>query len=142
MNLGALKTYRGHVEDGLRIELAELERKVRQAEEGLARLQEAADAGAASYLADARAGLRADEAVGRFEAWEAIAQAIARSQEILAEARARRDRKMEDLLEASREKKQVERLEERERQQARRRESRREQQAMDEAASVRHARKP
>lgn len=140
MNLGALKTYRRHIEDGLRIELAELERKVRLAEEGLARLQAAADDGAASYLADAKAGLRADEVVGRFEAWEAIAQAIKRSQEVLAEARQRRDRKLEDVLEASREKKQVELLEERERQQARRRETRREQQAMDEAASLRHGR--
>lgn len=140
MNLSSLKTYRRHVEDGLRIELADLERRLRLAEEGLARLQTAVDEGAASYLADAKAGLRADEVVGRYEAWEALAQAIEKSRAVVAEARLRRDRKMEEVLDASREKKQVELLEERDRQEERRREGRRAQQAMDEAAAVRHGR--
>lgn len=140
MNLGALKTYRRHVEDGLRLELAELERKLRLAEDSLARLQAAADEGAAAYLADARAGLQADEVAGRFEAWEALARAVAASREVVAEARLRRDRKMEQVLDASRDKKQVELLEERDRQEGRRREARRAQHAMDEAAALRHAR--
>lgn len=140
MNLGSLKTYRRHLEDGLRLELAELERQLRLAEDSLTRLQAAVDEGASSYLAEAKAGLRADEVAGRYEAWEALARAVATSREAVAEARLRRDRKVEQVLEASRDKKQVELLEERDRQEGRRRDARRAQHAMDEAAALRHAR--
>lgn len=140
MNLTVLKNYRGYVEEGLRLELAALERKLRSAEEGLARLESAADEGARSYLNDTKAGLTAVEVVGRYQAWEGIEEAIRKSREIVAGARRARDAKMEEVLEASKEKKQVELLEQREQGQKRRGEVRREQRTMDEAAAIRHGR--
>jgi len=141
MNVAALKNYRAQLEEGLRLELANLERKLQAAEEGLARVQAAADAGARSYLDDAVAGLTADEVVNRFEAWEGLAAAIRNAQDVVAEAHRLRDEKVRDVLEMSREKKQLELLEERETQRRRREDERRDQRTTDEAAAVRHSRR-
>lgn len=140
MNLTVLKNYRSQLEEGLRLELAGLDQRLRAAEERLALARAAADEGARSYLTDAEAGLRADEVVGRYEAWEALADAIQRARALVEEAFRLRNEKMREVLEMSRDKKQLELLEAREIRLRRGEEGRREQRAMDEAAAVRHCR--
>nr|MBI3612604.1 flagellar export protein FliJ [Nitrospirota bacterium] len=138
MNLTVLKNYRGQLEEGLRLELAGLDQRLRAAEESLASIRAAADDGARNYLTDAQAGLTADEVVGRYEAWEALADAIRRAQAVVEEARRLRDEKMREVLAMSRDKKQLELLEARAVRQRRGEEARREQRAMDDVAAVRH----
>lgn len=138
MNLTVLKNYRSRLEEGLRLELAALDQRLQTAEEALVRVQVAADDGARAYLTDAETGLTADEVAGRYDAWEALADAIRRAQAVVEEARRLRNEKMREVLEMSRDKKQVALLEEREIRRLRREEDRREQRAMDEAAAVRY----
>ena len=138
MNLTVLKNYRSRLEEGLRLELAALDQRLQTAEEALVRVQAAADEGARAYLTDAETGLTADEVAGRYDAWEALADAIRRAQAVVEEARRLRNEKMREVLEMSRDKKQVALLEEREIRRLRREEDRREQRAMDEAAAVRY----
>lgn len=138
MNLTVLKNYRSRLEEGLRLELAALDQRLQTAEEALVRVQAAADDGAHAYLTDAETGLTADEVAGRYDAWEALADAIRRAQAVVEEARRLRNEKMREVLEMSRDKKQVALLEEREIRRLRREEDRREQRAMDEAAAVRY----
>lgn len=140
MNLTVLKNYRGQLEEGLRLELAGLDQRLRAAEERLALARAAADEGARSYLTDAKAGVTADEVVGRYEAWEGLADAIRHAQAVVEETLRLRNEKMREVLEMSREKKQLELLESREARLRRGEEGRREQRAMDEAAAVRHCR--
>lgn len=140
MNLTVLKNYRGQLEEGLRLELAGLDQRLRAAEESLALARAAADEGARSYLTDTKAGLTADEVIGRYEAWESLADAIRRAQAAVEETLRLRNEKMREVLEMSREKKQLELLEAREARLRRGEEGRREQRAMDEAAAVRHCR--
>ncbi|TAJ08998.1 MAG: hypothetical protein EPO61_07375 [Nitrospirae bacterium] len=140
VNLTVLKNYRGQLEEGLRLELASLDQRLRAAEESLALVRAAADEGARSYLTDAKAGLTADEVVGRYEAWEALADAIRRAQAVVEEAHRLRSEKMREVLEMSRDKKQLELLEAQEARLRRGEEGRREQRAMDEAAAVRYRR--
>lgn len=137
MNLTMLRQYRGQLEEGLRLELAALDRRLHEAEERLTEVQAAADAGARSYLEEAKAGVRADEVVGRYEAWEALETAIRQAREVVAEAQHLRNEKLREVLDMSRDKKQLELLEAREIRLRRREEDRREQRAMDEAAAVR-----
>lgn len=137
MNLTMLRQYRGQLEEGLRLELAALDRRLHEAEERLARVQAEADEGARSYLEEAKAGVRADEVVRRYEAWEALETAIRQAREVVAEAQHLRNEKLREVLDMSRDKKQLELLEAREARLYRREEDRREQRAMDEAAAVR-----
>ncbi|MDE3118067.1 MAG: flagellar export protein FliJ [Nitrospirota bacterium] len=138
MNLTVLKNYRSRLEEGLRLELAALDQRLQTAEEALVRVQAAADDGARAYLTDAETGLTAVEVAGRYDAWEALADAIRRAQAVVEEARRLRNEKMREVLEMSRDKKQVALLEAREIRRLRREEDRREQRAMDEAAAVRY----
>ncbi|MDE3017934.1 MAG: flagellar export protein FliJ [Nitrospirota bacterium] len=138
MNLTVLKNYRSRLEEGLRLELAALDQRLQTAEEALVRVQAAADDGARAYLTDAETGLTADEVAGRYDAWAALADAIRRAQAVVEEARRLRNEKMREVLEMSRDKKQVALLEAREIRRLRREEDRREQRAMDEAAAVRY----
>lgn len=138
MNLTVLKNYRSRLEEGLRLELAALDQRLHAAEEALVRVQAAADEGAHAYLTDAETGLTADEVAGRYDAWEALADAIRQAQEVVEEARRLRDEKLREVLEMSREKKQVALLEAREIRRFRREEDRCEQRAMDDAAAVRY----
>lgn len=138
MNLTVLKRYRGQLEEGLRLELAALDQRCQAAEESLARVQAAADEGAHSYLADAKAGLTADEVVGRYEVWESLEAAIRQARAAVADAQRLRNEKLREVLDMSRDRKQLELLEAREIRLHRQAEGRREQRTMDDTAAVRY----
>ncbi len=137
MKLEALRNYRGQVEDILRLELADLERYLQAAEESLRRLEIEADGDAKRYLTDTHAGLTADEVVERYAELDALTSAIRRARDVVEEARVRRDRKMGEVLEASREKKKLEILGRREALRSQRELDRKTQQAVDETAGRR-----
>lgn len=137
MKMTALRNYREQVEEALRIELADAERMVQVALEGLRRLEAEAAGDAARYLADARAGLTAGEVVERYAELDAVASAIRRTHEVVTEACLRRDQKLGEVLEASREKKKVEILDDRDALRVQRDLDRREQRAIDEVAGRR-----
>lgn len=137
MKMTALRNYREQVEEALRIELADAERMVQVALEGLRRLEAEAAGDAARYLTDARAGLTAGEVVERYAELDAVASAIRRTHEVITEACVRRDQKLGEVLEASREKKKVKILDDRDALRVQRDLDRLEQRAIDEVAGRR-----
>jgi flagellar export protein FliJ len=137
MNVASLRNYRAQVADVLKAELAELESKLRAAVDGLRLLDARAESDARRYLADAKSGLTTDEVMERYATMETLADAIRRTQALVAEARAQRDRKLAEVLEASREKRKLELIEQRQAKRARLTEERRGQQTLDEAAGRR-----
>ena len=137
MKMTALRNYREQVEETLRMELADRERMAQVALEGLRRLEAEADGDAVRYLTDAKAGLTADEVVGRYAELDALASAIRRTHEVVEEACLRRDQKLGEVLEASREKKKVEILDDRDALRVQRDLDRREHRAVDEVAGRR-----
>lgn len=137
MKLAVLRSYREQVEEVLRVELAAMERRLSAALEDLRRLETEAGGDAKRYLADARAGLTADEVVERYAELDALADAIRRAHKAVEKARSQRDQKMGEVLEASREKKKLELLERRHDLRAQQESDRREQRATDEVAGRR-----
>ncbi len=141
MNVTALKRYQGQVEEGLRIELAQLDRKLHEASERLAVLQTSAELDAQRYLAETASGLTADEVATRFLEWEALTRTITRTKDIVDEARKLRDEKQAEVLETSKERKQIATLDERQMARERRRLDRLEQGRLDDLAADRYVRR-
>jgi flagellar export protein FliJ len=138
MNLAMLRTYRTQVEEALQMELAELQNLLQAEQAARGRLEEAAEAGAAEYLDSIRHGMTVDDAMTRQTKLDALVYALRRAEAAATEAERRCEQKMMELLDAARERKKVEILEERQAQVQRRMTKRREQAVMDEAAGRRH----
>jgi flagellar export protein FliJ len=137
MKLGALRSYREQVEETLRVELAAVEQALSSALEHLRRLEADTEGNAELYLTDVQTGLMADEVTWRYADLGALTLAVRKAQEAVEEACRRRDQKLGEVLEASREKKKLELLERRDNLRAQRELDRREQRASDEVAGRR-----
>jgi flagellar export protein FliJ len=137
MKLGTLRNYREQVEEALRVELAAVEQALSSALEHLRRLEAETETSAKLYVTDVRTGLMADEVVQRYADLETLTLAVRKAQEAVEEVCRRRDQKMGEVLEASREKKKLELLEQRDDLRAQRELDRREQRASDEVAGRR-----
>lgn len=134
MNVTSLKQYRASQEDFLRAELAELQRAVDHAEAVRQRLEQAALEQVKNYLAQAKAGLTADEALLWNDVMTQTAQNIARAAHAVGEARQRLDAKREETLDAARETRKLEILERRDLDRQRRTEQVRSQRQLDDIA--------
>lgn len=137
MNLSVLRTYRAQLEETLRVELAELQRAVEQELAARRRFEEECEADACRFLAQASEGMTVDEAFMRQVRLDALTDSIRQAHEAVEEAQRRWDRKLAEVMDASRETKKIEILEKREALSQRQREKRREQGALDEAAGRR-----
>ena len=137
MNLSVIRTYRAQVEEALRMELAELQCSVHLEQETQTLLLAQVEDGTAEFLKMAHAGMTVDEARTQQAKLDALAQSIRKARETIAMAQRRCDQKRAELVEASRERKKLEILEEREAARRSKRDQRREQTAIDQAAGVR-----
>ncbi|WP_447977071.1 flagellar export protein FliJ [Candidatus Nitrospira bockiana] len=141
VNLAALRSYRRQLEDVLRTEVARLEAAVKEAAEQRRRLEDQADTAARRHEESMAAGL---SPVDMHTSYEAVAAALGAAQR--AEARingvlAEWEAKRTDLIEAARERRKIELLEERQGRTRRLLANRAEQHALDEAAGIRFLRR-
>jgi len=137
MNLSAIRTYRAQIEETLRVELVELQRAVHVEQQTQQLLLAEVEVGTAEFLKMAHAGMTVDEARAQQAKLDALSQSIRKARETIAAAQRRCDQKLAEVVEASRERKKLEILEQREAVRETKREQRREQTALDQAASTR-----
>ena len=137
MNLSVIRTYRTQIEEALRLELAELQRSLHVEQQIQQVLLTEVEAGTAEFLKMAHAGMTVDEARAQQGKLDGLAQAIRKARETIAMAQRRYEQKLTEVVEASRERKKLEILEERDAVRKTKLEQRREQSALDQAASAR-----
>ncbi|BCA54814.1 hypothetical protein W02_19540 [Nitrospira sp. KM1] len=138
MNLGIIKTYRAQMEDRIQFECAELVKSLEAVQAVRTRLEADEERQAQDFLARARQGMTHAEACDHVASMDALASAICRTREREALIHEALRQKRGELLDASRERKKVELLEEREAVELARQADRRAQQAMDEVAGRQH----
>lgn len=140
MNLTALRHYRRQLEDVLRAELSVLERTLEASVAHTSDLEESADRAADLFQAALCQGLSCDEMIDRTRDLEGQTTAIRRALAMMAAARERWERKRAEVMDAARERKTLELLEQRRLHQRMVRLRRLEQHALDEAAHIRFLR--
>jgi flagellar export protein FliJ len=140
MNVTALRHYRRQLEDILRAELFVLERTFEASVARQSDLQESADRAADFFQSALCQGLSCDEMIDRTRDLEGLAVTAQHAVAMVADARERWERKRAEVMEAARERKTLELLEQRRMHQRMVRLRRLEQQALDEAAHIRFLR--
>jgi len=135
MNVTALRHYRRQLEDILRAELSVLERTLEASVARQTDVQASAD-----RAADLFQGLSCDEMIERTRDLEGLTVAVRHALTIVAEARERWEQKRTEVMDAARERKTLELLEQRRMHQRLARLRRLEQHALDEAAHIRFLR--
>ena len=137
MNVTALRQYRASQEEALRTELAELQRAVDDAEVIRRRLEDTTLENVKTYLARAKEGLTSDEALLWNDVMERMADSVSRATDTVAQARRRLEEKRLEAVEAARETRKLEILEQRESNRTQRLDDARTQRQLDEAAGRR-----
>jgi flagellar export protein FliJ len=140
MKWQALRNYREQIAEGLRAEVAALQRALADAQDAHRRAQARSEDAYQRYVDRARAGATPAEMMAEHDAVMAAGQDVRLARAVVDTAAARRDAKMAELLEAMRGHKQIVLLEERA---LRRRRAEQEQalaRAIDEVAGRRHGR--
>jgi flagellar export protein FliJ len=137
MNIAALRQYRRRLEDMLRAELTVLERALEESGVRCRDLHRTANHAADRYHAELREGLSCDEIIDRTREIDGLTAASRRAAAEMGYARERWEQKRSDVVEAARERKTLELLEQRRMRQQMSRLRRLEQQAIDEAAHLR-----
>lgn len=140
MNLTALRHYRRQLEDILRAELSVLERTLEASVARQSDVQASADRAADLFQAALCQGLSCDEMIERTRDLEGLTVAVRHALAIVAEARERWEQKRTEVMDAARERKTLELLEQRRMHQRLARLRRLEQHALDEAAHIRFLR--
>ncbi|MDQ6733052.1 MAG: flagellar FliJ family protein [Nitrospirota bacterium] len=140
MNVTALRHYRRQLEDILRGELSVLEQTLEASVTRKSDLQESADRAADLFQSALCQGLSRDEMIDRTCDIEHLTVAARHAVTMVADARERWEQKRAEVMEAARERKTLELLEQRRLHQRLVRLRRLEQQALDEAAHIRFLR--
>jgi flagellar export protein FliJ len=140
MNLTGLRHYRRQLEDMLRADLYVLERALEAAAAHSQGAQNSVNLAAERWQAALKQGVLRDEIVDRARDIENLTAAAGHAAAQAADARERWERKRADVIEAARERKTLELLEQRRLQQRMTRLRRLEQHALDEAAHIRFLR--
>ena len=140
MNLTALKHYRRQFEDILRAELSVLEGTLEASVARCADLEQSADRAADLFQSALCQGLSCDEMIDRTRDIEHLTVAVRHAVTTVEEARERWEQKRAEVIEAARERKTLELLEQRRLHLRTVRLRRLEQQALDEAAHIRFLR--
>jgi len=140
MNVTALRHYRRQLEDILRAELFVLERTLEASVARQSDLQESADRAADLFQSALCQGLPRDEMIDRTRDLEVLTVAVRQALTMVANARAQWEQKRAEVMEAARDRKTLELLEQRRMHQRMARSRRQEQQALDEAAHSRFLR--
>lgn len=140
MNLTSLRHYRRQFEDILRIELSVLERALEASVARSSTLQASVDCATDRFQSALVQGLSCNEMVDRTHELEGLTMTAQHALKTVTEARERWDQKRAEVVEAARERKTLELLEQRRSHQRMVRLRRLEQQALDEAAHIRFLR--
>ncbi|HTK86624.1 MAG TPA: flagellar FliJ family protein [Nitrospiraceae bacterium] len=140
MNLTTLRHYRRQLEDILRAELSVLEGTLEATIARSSDLEQSADRAADLFQSTLRQGLSRDEMIDRTRDIEHLTVAAQHAVTMVADARERWEQKRAEVIEAARERKTLELLEQRRLQQRMVRLRRLEQHALDEAAHIRFLR--
>lgn len=137
MNIASLRHYRRQLEDILRGELSVLERALEASVARSADLQESAERAADRFQSALRQGLSCDEMIDRTRDLDRRSMAVQHALNRVTDARNRWEGKRAEVVEAARERKMLELLEQRRLHQRAVRLRRLEQCALDEAAHIR-----
>lgn len=137
MNVSALKQYRATQEEVLRAELAQLQRAVDEAKERMRRLEATALENVQAYLARAKEGLTADEAVLWNDLMARMADSVSRASDAVVQAQQQFEAKRLEAMDAARETRKIEVLEQREAERERHLDEVRTQRQVDEVAGRR-----
>lgn len=140
MNLAVLRHYRRQLEDMLRAELSALERALEASAARSRELDKTVEEAAERFRASLRHGLSGDDMIDRTHEMERVTMTARQAAAMVTHARERWEQKRADVLEAARERKTLDLLEERRLRQRIMRLRRLEQQGLDEAAHMRFLR--
>jgi len=140
MNVTSLRHYRRQLEDMLRAELSVLERTLEVSVARKTDLQESVDRAADRFQSALGRGLSCDEMIEQARDLEGRTVAAQHALTLMTDARERWEQKRADVIEAARDRKTLELLEQRRLLQRMQRLNRLEQQALDEAAHIRFLR--
>jgi len=114
MNVTSLRQFRASQEEALRTELLQLQRAVDDAELLRRRLEDTTLENVKTYLARAKEGLTGDEALLWNDLMERMAGGVSRASDAVAQAQRRLENKRLEAVEAARETRKLEILEQRE----------------------------
>ncbi|HKN88166.1 MAG TPA: flagellar FliJ family protein [Nitrospiraceae bacterium] len=140
MNVTSLRHYRRQLEDILRAELSVLERALEASVARRSDLQASVDRAADRFQSALDQGLSCDEMIDRTRDLEGLTMTARHALKTVTDARDRWEQKRGEVVEAARERKTLELLEQRRSHQRMVRLRRLEQQALDEAAHIRFLR--